>query len=109
MKFIGEDDFRDVRRELVSIKANYYQLGAELGIPPGELDATRKEHSHDVDQAFNEVILKWLRQLYNVSRFGPPTWKRLIEAVISPAGGNNYALAKEMALKHPGIYIYIYS
>ena len=94
-----EDDFRDICRELVSIKANYYQLGVELGLPAGELDAIRKDCT--VDQAFNEVILRWLRQQYNITRFGRPTWKRLIEAVESPIGGNNPALAVEIAASHP--------
>ena len=89
----------------MSIKANSYQLGVELGLPAGELDVIRKDHA--VDQAFNEVILRWLRQQYNVARFGHPTWKRLVEAVQSPIGGNNPALAVEIATSHaPGIYMY---
>ena len=96
-----EDDFRDICRELVSIKAKYYELGVELGLPPGELDAIRKDHA--VDQAFNEVILRWLRQQYNIARFGRPTWKRLVEAVESPIGGSNPSLAVVMATRHaPG-------
>ena len=102
-----EDDFRDICRELVSIKAKYYQLGVELGLPAGELDAIRKDYA--VDQAFNEVILRWLRQQYNVARFGHPSWKRLGEAVKSPIGGNNPALAVEIAASHtPGIYVDTY-
>ena len=90
----------------MSIKANSYQLGVELGLPAGELDVIRKDH-HAVDQAFSEVILRWLRQQYNVARFGHPSWKRLIESVGSPIGGNNPALAVEIATSHaPGIYIY---
>ena len=88
----------------MTIKATYFQLGVELGLPAGELDAIRKEFA--IDQAFNEVILRWLRQKYNVERFGPPTWKRLVEAVESPIGGNNPALALEIVSKHPtGIII----
>jgi hypothetical protein len=62
----GEADLRDVCRELVSIKAKYYQLGVELGLPPQELDAIRKEDPQDVDQVFTKVILRWLRQEYNI-------------------------------------------
>lgn len=100
----GESDFRDVCRELVTIKAMYYQLGVELGLSPGELDAIRKENSHDADQSFNVVVLKWLRQQYEVERFGCPTWKRLVEAVESPVGGNNPVLAAQMAVRHRGIF-----
>ena len=110
MVIIGEADLRDVRRELMSIKAKYYQLGVELGLLPGELDAIRVEDPQDVDQAFTKVILRWLRQHYDVVRFGGPTWRRLVEAVDSPAGGINHALAVNIALKHPvkhpGLFLY---
>ena len=101
MVITGEADLRDVCRELVSIKAKYYQLGVELGLLPGELDAIRVEDPQNVDQKFTDVILRWLRQHYDVARFGGPTWRRLVEAVDSPAGGNNHALAVNIALKHP--------
>ena len=101
--FTGEDDFRDICIELVTIRASYYQLGVFLGLPPSELDTIRKEHSQ-IDLAFNEVILRWLRQRYKVERFGHPTWKRLVEAVDNPIGANNPALALEIAAKHPGMY-----
>lgn len=105
---IGEEDLRDVCRELVAIRALYYQLGVELGLPAGELDAIRTEHPQTTDQAFNEVILMWLRQRYDFTRFGHPTWKRLVEAVNSPIGANNPALAIEIAAKHPSmLYIII--
>ena len=100
----GETDFRDVCRELVSIKGRYYQLGVELGVLPGELDAIKKEYAQDIDQAFNEVVLRWLRQRYDVARFGLPTWKRLIEAVRNPVGADNPALAMDIMAKHPGMF-----
>ena len=94
---IGEEDLRDVCRELVTIRAHHYQLGLELGLPAGELE----EYPQAIDQAFNKVVLKWLRQRYDVTRFGLPTWKRLVEAVKDPVGANNPALAIEIAANHP--------
>ena len=41
-----------------------------------------------------------------VPRFGKPTWKRLVEAVEDRVGGNNPALAQEIAKDHPGVYPY---
>ena len=38
-----------------------------------------------------------------VKKFGKPTWRRLVEAVEDPAGGNNYALALQIAAEHPGM------
>ena len=54
-----------------------------------------------MDQAFSEMLLVWLRHSYNVDKHRPPTWRRLVEAVDSDAGGNNHALAKKIASNHP--------
>ena len=83
----------------MNIKAGYYQLGIELGLPPRELEAIRRTHSQDVAQALTQVLLIWLMQQYNVEKFGCPTWQRLREAVDSPSGGNNHALAEKIAEK----------
>ena len=99
ISFAGERDFYHVYRELISIKANYYQLGIGLGLPPGELSSIRKG-AQDIEQAFSEVLVAWLK---NVGVLGPPTWRRLVEAVDSPAGGNHPALAMSIAKKHPAV------
>ena len=45
--------------------------------------------------------------LYNqVKRFGKPTWRRLVEAVEDPVGGNDSALALKIAAKHLGMQPY---
>ena len=96
-----EDDLREVRREVVSIQSNYYQFGIELGLPPREMDAVQKAFRQDIPQAFTEVLKIFLKHRYNVEKYGPPTWRKLVEAVDSPAGGNNHALAKKIAKDHP--------
>ena len=97
----AEEDFRDVYREVISLKAHYYTFGIELGLPAQELDAIRTAFYQNIDQAFTEVLLVWLRHRYKVEKYGPPTWRRLVEAVDSRAGGNNHALAKAVASKYP--------
>ena len=71
-----------------------------LHLPARELDAIWKGFSQNIDQAFIEVLLVWLRQCYNIERFGFPTWQGLVKAVDSPAGGNNHELAKFIASNH---------
>ena len=53
--YIAEDDFHTVYSELVTVKANYYQLGIGLGLPPGELMAIRKG-PQDIELAFSDVL-----------------------------------------------------
>ena len=87
--------------EVMSKKASYYALGRGLRIFPGELDAVRAQyHSTSLDSALNDVLLLWLRQKYNIVRFGPPTWRKLVEAVENRAGLNDRALAAQIAQKH---------
>ena len=88
-------------REVVSIQSHYYQFGIELGLPPREMDAVQKAFRQDIPQAFTEVLKIFLKHRYNVEKYGPPTWRKLVEAVDSPAGGNNHALAKKIAEHHP--------
>ena len=99
--YTAEEDFRDVLKEVISLKANYYTFGIELGLPVQELDTIRRAFNQNIDQAFTEVLLVWLRHRFKMEKYGPPTWRRLVEAVDSQAGGNNHALAKAIASKYP--------
>ena len=91
----GEDDFREVFRCTVGLKACYYELGIELGLPPQAVQ------DKTVGNPLAGVLLAWLNQRYDTERYGIPTWRRLVEAVDNPAGGNNHELAKTIASKHP--------
>ena len=71
-----------------------------LGLPIGELQTIRQSNLQNIAQAFTEVLLTWLRQLYNTEKYGAPTWQRLAEAVDSPSGGNDHALSVRMAEKY---------
>ena len=86
--------------EVVNIQSSYYQFGIQLGLPLQEMDAIKRAYQLDIPQAFTEVLRVWLRHRYNVEKYGPPTWCGLVEAVDSPAGGNNHALAKTIAEHH---------
>ena len=46
------------------------------------------------------MVTEWLKRNYNLKRFGEPTWQKLVDAVNSPAGGANRALAIDIARRH---------
>ena len=96
----GESDLNDVVREVIKLNASYNSLGGALGLLPADLNAIKSRYDQDLKQALNEVILAWLRQNYDTKRYGLPTWRRLVEAVDNPAGGDNHALAKTIASSH---------
>ena len=81
--------------EVYPLTARYYELGRKLGVPAYELETLRTEYgANNLEQALNEVVLKWLRGR------SPRSWRALVEAVASPAGGNDCPLAMEIARAH---------
>ena len=96
---IGEDDLPEVLEEVHSIKSAYLPLGQWLRLSNDDLKAIRETYpdASKADQALKDVLLLWLLQKYKVEKFGPPTWRMLVEAVDKKTGGNNHELAKEIA------------
>ena len=101
MLIIGEDDLGDVMSEIITAKSRFYAIGRALGLPPGELNSIRLSTTQDHELQLNDVLFLWLRQKYKVERFGSPTWRKLVETIDNPAGGNDHRLAKTIALHHP--------
>ena len=99
----GEDDLLDVLEEVHSIQSAYHPLGQWLRLSNDDLKAIHKAYPDEsmADQALKDVLLLWLNQKYRVEKFGPPTWRMLVEAVDKMTGGNNHELAKEIASNHP--------
>lgn len=61
------------------------------------------QNVQNLDNAFTQMLLLWLRQRYNVEKYGYPTWRRLVQAIkeINPA------LARTIASNHAivtGVY-----
>ena len=96
----GEEDASNVKEETAKLAAKCLPVGAALGLPPSELDKISRNCPRDCDEALFQVIIAWLRQSYDMSRHGHPSWKKLVEAVVS--GGQNPALARKIAAAHRG-------
>ena len=99
----GEDDLPDVLEEVHFIKSAYLPLGQWLRLTNDDLKDIREAYPDEsmANQALKDVLLLWLNQKYKVERFGPPTWRMLVEAVDKKTGGNNHELAKQIASNHP--------
>ena len=99
--YVGVDDLLRIMREVTSRRSSYYALGRGLGLPVSDLESIRRQYeSIDLDQALNEVLLKWLRQHHNTEDLGNPTWQMLVRAIADPGGLNDCALAREIASRH---------
>ena len=71
-----------------------------LGLTLGDLNAIKFQNESNVRFALTKVLSIWLQQNYDVQRHGHPTWRKLVAAVADPAGGNNKALADNIASSH---------
>ena len=88
---------------VATLAANYYDLGQALKIRAGELKIIKNNHQGDMKTALQEVIIQWLKQNYNVPKFGEPTWRMLVKAVAQRSGGGDGALARKIAKKHQAV------
>ena len=98
---IGEVDLRIVHIEVITIVARWYELGIQLGIHPGIVEAVRRNY-RDFGDGLYQVLLLWLRRSNIVEQSSLPSWRVLVQAVASPTGGHNHALAVDIANRHLG-------
>ena len=91
---VDERDIRAVMREIGTLVARYQQLGRELDVPAHELERLQMQYGPNVDQAFFDMVLLWLRGR------APRTWQALVKAVANPLGGNDDVLAEKIAARH---------
>ena len=86
----------------MDVAAKFHSFGCALGLHSATFDKICKDNLCGSEAALGQVIDAWLAQQYDTERFGEPSWRRLVSAVASPAGGNNASLALEIAEDHPG-------
>ena len=81
-------------------------MSLALGLLPSDQSTIAAVHRGNPHDCLQAVVIKWLQKDYDYQRYGPPTWRMLVEAVGAPAGGSNSALAEAIAKKHPGMHIH---
>ena len=98
---IAEDDTHNVYREVLDLAGKWQNMCLALGLHrlADEIAAIYPGCPRD---CLREVIVRWLRKVHNVECYGPPTWKTLVKAVADEAGGENPALAEQIANRHKG-------
>ena len=83
-------------------------LGCALRLHPPVFNEIQHDNQCSED-CLRAVLTKWLQQNYNTDRFGLPSWKLLVDAVAHRSGGNNPALARQIAANHNGKSVYMYN
>ena len=90
-------------------RAKWHNLCLILGVSNDDLSAIKNDQSDSSDDCLREGLDRWLRGGdYDTKKHGRPTWRSLVEAVANPAGGDDHALAMDIAEKHKSELHYMY-
>jgi hypothetical protein len=92
-------DLFDVQYELSNVAHRWNDVGLALRLNPDTLKTVEAQY-RDPKSCLREVLTEWLKKSYDTNRFGQPSWRLLVRAVAHPAGGNNRALAEQIAARH---------
>ena len=108
ISFSDIHDRFDILDELDNVSHKWQSLGEALRLHPSVLDRIECDQL-DSESRLRKVMTEWLNQAYETDRFGLPSWKLLVDAVAHRRGGNNPALARQIATKHNGMCIHVHS
>ena len=85
---------------MLDIAHKWKDFGGALRIAAHLLDQIEKESGANVQNSLKRVLTLLLKQNYDFTKHGYPTWKKIIEAIFHRAGGSNPALAMKIAKNH---------
>ena len=81
------------------MKARWQEIALGLRLKQGDVDAIKSNHDTPA-ASLREVEKLFLTKNYNTQKFGPPTWRRLVEVVGNPVAGQRPDLALKIAREH---------
>ena len=89
---LSEKDLRVLMEELNNISAKWNNLGLQLGVSVGRLNAIKKDH-HTTSDCLRETLTTWLKT------FSSPSWSAMVDALKSRTVGE-VNLAVELEQKY---------
>ena len=87
----------DVLEEVIDIAAKWKALGLALRLRAAQLDTISSKNHTDPTESLRDMLLAWLQQHYDTTRFGQPSWRLMCQVIHKRAGGNNPGLARKIA------------
>lgn len=76
------DDLASVRRAAWEGRAKWYDIGLELGLTAGTLDAIQQTNQYNTDICFRATLKEWLSRADL-----QPSWSSLADALKAPPVG----------------------
>ena len=95
----GTDDLFDVKTEVDSIAAEWYNFGMALNLEHQQLSVI-KIAEHRPKECLNNVLVEFLKKNYDWEKYGVPSWRLIVIALGHRTGGNNTELALRVAEEH---------
>ena len=92
---LTEDDLVLVQNAVWKGRAKWYNIGLQLGLIAGTLDAIRQTNNNDAGDCLTTVLKEWLRR----SEL-QPSWSRLAVSLRALSVGLGY-LAEQLPNTHP--------
>ena len=91
-------DLPNVHRALIGIQHHWECTATQLGLPQTTVETAKHiYHDHDPKRCLKYVLDEWLKGNYDTQQLGHPSWRKVCEVTAEPAGGDNRALALEIA------------
>ena len=97
----------DIISEIQDIAPRWWHFGLAVHLLPQVLDKIQAKFPiPDPDKCLSLVLEELLKKNYSFEKFGPPSWKVIVQAVGNRAGGGDRALAEKIAKSHciPGAH-----
>ncbi len=95
-----EDDIHDLMEALVEVMDKWKLIGIALRLKPSKIRVIEEANRGNPSNCLMDVLTNWLDKNYNTVKFGEPSWRKIVEAVASPAAGDSNVLAESIASKH---------
>ena len=70
------DDLRVLMKELNDVRADWYNIGVQLGVSVGTLKAIKSQCLNEPFDCLRETLTKWLK-----TSLSPPTWTNVVDAL----------------------------
>ena len=98
---VGIPDLNDIWSKASGLSGRWDSVGLMLGLSVRVIEEIDKDNPNDSRKCLRKVYTRWLEKGYDYERHGHPCWRMLCVCIKSPSGGNDAALAEEIAKEHP--------
>ena len=98
---VGLNDLFDIVSEVQDIAPRWWSFGLAVHLLPQVLHKIQAMVSGpDPERCLSLVLEELLKKNYSYEKYGPPSWRLILQAVGNRAGGGDRALAEKIAKNH---------